>query len=122
MKMLCGLTLAMAWHLRAHARTGEQDDPPQANTPEPSSVYTAIAATLPNQDDTPQAQTPSHQNVPADPRDPPPPPPSRPVEPPPESTLPEPPPSHADDESWLDRTRQTVYDTLWHSARGVDRW
>jgi hypothetical protein len=122
MKMLCGLTLAMAWHLRAHARTGEQDDPPQANTPEPSSVYTAIAVTLPNQDDTLQAQTRSQQNVPADPRDPAPPPPSRPVEPPPESTLPEPPPSHADHESWLDRTRQTVYDTLWHSARGVDRW
>lgn len=39
-----------------------------------------------------------------------------------ESTQPPAPPGRTDRWWWLDRTRQDVYDTLWHSAMRVDRW
>jgi hypothetical protein len=39
-----------------------------------------------------------------------------------EATTPSPPSSRPDAWAWLDRTRQGVYDALWHSAMRVDRW
>jgi hypothetical protein len=122
-RILYGLTLATAGHLPAPAHSCEQGDPPQTNNTEPSSVSATQPATAqPIQDNTQQAQSPSQEKVPPSPQDPTPAPPERPVERPKESTEPETPPSRADHEPWLDRTRQAVYDTLWHSAMRVDRW
>ena len=36
--------------------------------------------------------------------------------------VPQTPPGAVDHWSWLDKTRQGVYDTLWHSAMRVDHW
>jgi hypothetical protein len=121
-RILYGLTLATAGHLPAPAHSCEQGDPPQTNNPEPSSMSAGQPATAqPVQDNTQQAQSPSQEKVPPSPQDPAPAPPERPVERPKESTEPETPPSRADHKPWLDRTRQGVYDTLWHSAMRVDR-
>jgi hypothetical protein len=39
-----------------------------------------------------------------------------------ESSGPQTPRAHTDHEAWLDWTRQSLYDFLWHSAMRVDRW
>jgi hypothetical protein len=122
-RILYGLTLATAGHLPTPARSFEEGDSLQTNTPQPLSVSTSQPVPAqPVQGNTQQPQSPSQESVPPSPQDPTPAPPERPVEPPKESTEPETPLSRADREAWLDRTRQTVYDTLWHSAMRVDRW
>jgi hypothetical protein len=122
-RILYGLTLATAGHLPAHADVCEQGDRPQTNNPEQSSLSaTEPAAVQQIQDNMQQTQSPLQQNVSASPQDPAPIPPDRAAEQPTESTVPETPPARADHEPWLDRTRQAVYDTLWHSAMRVDRW
>lgn len=39
-----------------------------------------------------------------------------------ESTAPETPPGHPEQETWFDRTRDGIYDALWHSVMHVEQW
>lgn len=118
-RILYGLTLATAGHLPTPANSCAQGDPSRTDNPDPSRV-SATAQTI--QDNLQHSPSPSQENMPPSPQDPTPAPPEQPIERPKESTEPETPPSRADHEPWLDRTRQTVYDALWHSAMRVDGW
>ena len=39
-----------------------------------------------------------------------------------ESTMPEIPPAHSEQGTWFDKTREGVYEALWHSVMQVDQW
>jgi hypothetical protein len=123
-RILCGLTFATAGHLHAHDHASQQSDSPQIHDRAHSSLTAnqPAAQQTSDSDDTQQIQSTSQEILPASQQDQTPAPQDPTAEQRSESTVPETPPSLADRPPWLDRTRQTVYDALWHSAMRVDRW
>src|SRR5581483_9039421 len=113
-RILCGLTLATAGQLHAQDPTAREMGSLQSD----DSNEQALAATLLPQESTQQA-SPSQPNVPPGQQDPHATPPEGVNLPPTVSTVPQ---NHADQLPWLDRTRQGLYDLLWHNAMRVDRW
>jgi hypothetical protein len=120
--ILCGLTLATAGHLHAHDQASLQSDLPQTPDPVQSRLTPSELAAPQVLDNSQQTQSTSQGILPGSPQDQTPTPQDPAAEQPTESTVPEGPPSRADRPPWLDRTRQAVYNTVWHSAMRVDRW
>jgi hypothetical protein len=106
-RILFWLTCVTAGHLPAYGQAPQPGDAQQTQDP---SLNAAQSAQQPW-----QTQSPPQ---PRGPQDQPPTPQERAAEQPNESTG----PSNTERAPWLDRTRQGVYDLLWHSAMRVDRW
>jgi hypothetical protein len=121
-RILCGLTFAMASPLQAQDQPSQPADFPPVRDLTLSSLadMEPVAQQPPDNPRGNQSTTPGVP--PGSPKDPTTPSPGPEAEPPKESTVPENAPAKADRMPWLDRTRETVYDTLWHSAMRVDRW
>ena len=121
-RILWGLTFATAGHLHAHDQSPQQPDFPQIADPAQSSLPASELATPPLPDPSRQDQVASQGDVRARQQDPAPRPAEPTPEPPNESTVPESASAKTERLRWLDRTRQLLYSTLWHSAMRVDRW
>jgi hypothetical protein len=120
-RILCGLTFATAGQLHAHGQASNASDSPQSHDSAQTSFTVSEPSPQPVPDTSLQTQGTSHDTVPRGPQDQTPTPQEAAAEQPSESTGPQAPPK-ADRLAWLDRSRQTVYETLWHSAMRVDRW
>jgi hypothetical protein len=121
-RILCGLTFATASPLQAQDQASQPAEfPPVRDLALSSPADIEPVAQQPP--DNPRGDQSTTPDVPpGSPKDPTTPSPGPEAQPPKESTVPESAPAKADRMPWLDRTRQTVYDTLWHSAMRVDRW
>jgi hypothetical protein len=120
-RILCGLTFAMSGHLHAHNQASNLTDSPQSHDPAQTSLTAREPSAQQVPDNTSQAKGASQDTLPWGPQDQTPTPQEEAAEQPSESTMPVA-PSKADRMVWLDHTRQTVYEALWHSAMRVDRW
>jgi hypothetical protein len=102
---LCSWVLAVAAISRAQSSPVALGACSDAVETAPGNTAQQTQETLPRG---PQGQTPTPEEQAA--------------EQPSESTGPETAPSNTERAPWLDRTREGVYDLLWHSAMRVDRW